>query len=104
MPNIILVECKNWSHACGSQEVAYFVSRLRQRGCDHGILIATNGITGVAEDVTRANFQIATALAEGIRVIVLTLEELAQLTTSDELLALLKKKLCQLVVSGTNFL
>ncbi len=104
MPNIILVECKNWSNACGSQEVAYFVNRLRQRGCDHGILIATNGVTGVAEDLTRAHFEIATALTSGVRMVVMTLEELTQLTTSEEIVALLKKKLCQLVVSGTNFL
>lgn len=103
MPNIILVECKNWSNACGSQEVAYFVNRLEQRGCDHGILIAKNGITGVAEDLTRAHFEIATALTKGIRVLVITLDELTQLNTSEEIVALLKKKLCQLVVSGTNF-
>lgn len=104
MPNIILVECKNWSNACGSQEVSYFVGRLRQRGCDHGILIATNGITGIAEDLTRAHFEIATALTGGVRVVVITLDELTQLSTSQEIVALLKKKLCQLVVSGTNFL
>jgi len=104
MPNIILVECKNWNNACGSQEVAYFVNRLRQRGCDHGILIATNGITGVAEDLTRAHFEIATALTSGVRVVVIRLDELTPLTTSDEIVTLLKKKLCQLVVSGTNFL
>jgi len=104
MPNIILVECKNWSNACGSQEVAYFVNRLHQRGCDYGILIATNGITGVAEDLTRAHFEIATALTSGVRVVVIRLDELTPLTTSDEIVTLLKKKLCQLVVSGTNFL
>lgn len=103
LPDIILVECKNWTHPCGSQEVAYFISRLRQRGCNHGILIASSGITGVPEEITRAHFQIATALTNGVRVIVITLQELLQLTNSDELVTLLKKKLCQLVVSGTNF-
>jgi Restriction endonuclease len=49
-PHLILIECKNWSKPCGSQEVSYFVSRLRARGCDHGILFAANGITGVPED------------------------------------------------------
>ena len=104
LPHLLLVECKNWSHACGTQEVSYFVNRLRQRGCDHGILIAANGITGVAEDLTRAHFEIATALAAGIRVLVFTPADMERLTNSDELVALLKRKLCQLVVSGTNFL
>lgn len=104
LPHLLLVECKNWSRACGSQEVSYFVNRLRQRGCDHGILMATNGITGVAEDLTRAHFEIATALAAGIRVLVVTSTDIAGLTTSDDLVNLFKRKLCQLVVSGTNFL
>lgn len=67
LPHLLLVECKNWSHACGSQEVSYLINRLRQRGCDHGILIAANGITGVAEELTRADFEIATGLAAGVR-------------------------------------
>jgi len=104
LPNLLLVECKNWSKPCGSQEVSYFVSRLQKRGCDHGLLIAANGITGVADDLSRAHFEIATALAAGIRVLVVTPVELENLTSSDELVVLLKKKLCQLVVSGTNFL
>jgi hypothetical protein len=66
--------------------------------------MATNGITGVAEDLTRAHFEIATALAAGIRVLVVTSTDIAGLTTSDDLVDLFKKKLCQLVVSGTNFL
>lgn len=104
LPHLLLIECKNWSHACGSQEVSYFVSRLRQRGCDHGILLATNGITGIPEDLTRAHFEIATALAEGIRVLVVTPADIENVTSSDDMVTLLKRKLCQLIVSGTNFL
>ena len=57
-----------------------------------------------AEDLTRANFEIATALAVGIRVLVVTRADIDGLPNTDELVDLLKKKLCQLVVSGTNFL
>src|SRR5688500_17847246 len=56
MPNVFLIECKNWSRAVGSQEVAYFASRLRHRGCDHGVLIAAHGITGVPEELTGARY------------------------------------------------
>jgi hypothetical protein len=104
LPNVLLIECKNWSHACGSAEVAYFVNRLRNRGCDHGILFAANGVTGIPEDLTRAHFEIATALAAGIRVIVLTPADVRNLTDTRHLVDLLKHKLCQLVVAGTNFL
>jgi hypothetical protein len=102
LPHLLLLEAKNWSKPCGSQEVAYFVQRLHHRGCDHGILLAKGGITGVAQDLTQAHFEIATALGDGIRVLVLTPGEIVGLTDTDELVALLKQKLCQLVVSGTT--
>jgi hypothetical protein len=101
LPNLLLVECKNWSVAVGSQEVSYFINRLRQRGCDHGILFAANGITGVPEDLTRAHFEIATALTAGIRVIIITPADIEGLDTTQALVTLMKKKLCQLAVAGT---
>lgn len=104
LPHLLLIECKNWSDPCGSQEVSYFVNRLRQRGCDHGIFFAANGVTGVAGDLTRAHFEIATALAAGIRVVVVTPTDIDGLTNTDGLVGLVKRKLCQLVASGTNFL
>lgn len=104
LPNVLLVECKNWSNPCGSQEVAYFVSRLQHRGCDHGILFAANGVTGVPADLTNAHFEIATALSEGIRVIVLTPADIRGLVDTRHLVDLVKRKLCQLAVSGTTFL
>lgn len=103
LPNLLLVEAKNWSNPCGSQEVSYFVSRLRHRGCDHGILVAANGITGVSSDLTRAHFEVAAALAEGIRVVIVTPDDIAPLTKTGHIVDLFKRKLCQLVVSGTNF-
>lgn len=104
LPHLLLIECKNWSKAVGSQEVSYFANRLRHRGCDHGILFATNGVTGVPEELTAAHFEVATALASGIRVMVLTGTDIAGIKTSDDLVKILKLKLCQLTVAGTNFL
>jgi restriction endonuclease len=103
LPHLLLVEAKNWSTPCGSQEVSYFVGRLRQRGCDHGILFAAAGVTGVPSDLTRAHFEIAAALAAGVRVMIVTPEDIESATNTNQIVALLKRKLCQLVVSGTNF-
>lgn len=103
LPHLLLVEAKNWSSPCGSQEVSYFVGRLRQRGCDHGILFAANGITGVPADLTRAHFEIATALGAGVRVLVVTPTDIEEATSTNFIVDLLKRKLCQLVVSGTTF-
>lgn len=104
LPNIILVECKNWSSSLGSQEVAYFIQRLQNRGRDFGILVASNGITGTSEDRNRAHYEIAMALSRGIRVIVITRDEIVGLTETTQLVNLIKEKLCELVVSGTVFL
>lgn len=104
LPNILLVECKNWSRPIGSQEVAYFVQRLQNRGRDHGILVAANGITGSAEDRNRAHYEIAMALGRGFHVLVLTRAEIETLTDTTQLVRLLKEKLCELAVSGTVFI
>lgn len=103
LPHIIPVECKNWSNPVGTEEVSYFADKLRHRGCDHGFLITANGITGNPQSLTAAHFRIATALAEGIRVIVITTPEIEALTSAKALVTLVKKKLCQLTASGTIY-
>jgi restriction endonuclease len=104
LPHLILVECKNWSTPVGSQEVAYFASVLQHRCCEYGILVAASGITGDPQELTKAHFEIAQAQVQGYRILVLTREELEHLASTDELVRLLKQKLCQMVVSGTQFL
>jgi hypothetical protein len=101
LPNLLLVECKNWNSPVGSAELNYFASRLRQRGCDYGFLIAARGITGDPQGLTAAHFQLATALADGIRIVVLTRGELEAIPSTADLCTLVKRKLCQLIASGT---
>src|SRR4051812_4084580 len=55
LPNIILIECKNWSARVSSAEVSWFDYKLRSRGLDFGILIAARGITGNVADLTAAH-------------------------------------------------
>ncbi len=101
LPYQLLVECKNWSSPVGSAEVAYFISRMVERGCDHGFLFAANGISGDPTERTRARFQIATALARGLKVIVLSRSDVELLTSTEDLVRLVKQRLCQLLASGT---
>jgi len=77
LPHAILVECKNWTQPVGSQEVRVFTDRMKERACWVGILIAANGITGNAEDLTAARRHIARALQDGYHILVVTLNELA---------------------------
>jgi hypothetical protein len=101
LPNIILVECKNWSHSVGSGEVSWFDTKLRNRGLGFGILVAANGITGEAENLTAAHSIVAAALREGRRLVVIRRDELLPLTDSLQLVRLVKEKLCDLAVKGT---
>jgi hypothetical protein len=100
LPNLILVECKNWSKSVGSSEVNWFDSKLRNRGLSFGVLVATNGITGNANDLSAAHSIVAAALREGRRLIVIRSQELLDLTDSIELIRLVKEKLCDLAVRG----
>jgi hypothetical protein len=104
LPNIILVECKNWSQPVGSEEVNWFDSKLKRRGQPFGILIAANGITGNSQKIQAAHEIIRVALSEGRQLIVITRAEIENLRTSDDLVELIQDKLCELVVSGTLFL
>jgi hypothetical protein len=59
LPNIVLVECKNWSGRVTSAELGWFDSKLRSRGLDFGVLVAAKGITGDAEGLTAAHSIVA---------------------------------------------
>lgn len=100
MPINILIECKNWSNAVSSIEVAWFLTKLRNRGLDFGILISPLGITGNQVELTAANFEVASALKERRRLIIITTDEILGLTDTDELEQLIKVKICDLVVKG----
>lgn len=104
LPYLILVECKNWSNPVGTMEVSYFIHKLQNRGIDHGVLIAANGITGSSDEISRAHYEIAMALSKGLRIVIITREEINQLSTTENLVQLFKEKLCELTVSGTIFL
>jgi hypothetical protein len=101
LPNIVLIECKNWSNRVGSAEVNWFDAKLRSRGLTFGILVTTLGITGQPADMTAAHLVVATALREGRRLIVITTQELLTVGSTEALVHLIKLKMCDLAVKGT---
>lgn len=101
LPNVILIESKNWSNPVSSIEVNWFDTKLRNRGLDFGILISPHGITGDADDLTAAHNIVATALKERRKLIVLTTGEILTLPDTDTLIHLIKTKLVDLAVKGT---
>jgi hypothetical protein len=103
LPTTILVECKNWSRPVGGDEVAYFVRKLQNRKLDFGLLVAARGITGSPSLLTDAHYEVATALKDGIKVVVIDRSEIEVLSHSDYLIELVKRKLLLLAACGTCF-
>jgi hypothetical protein len=101
LPHIILIECKNWTNPVSSIEVNWFGSKLERRGRDFGILIANNGITGNATDLSSAHSIITTHMERGRQIIVIKRAEIQLLHETNDLITLIKQKLCILAVSGT---
>lgn len=102
LPYVILIECKNWSGSVGNSEVVVFKDKLVNRGLTHGFLIAMNGISGNSNTITMAKHTIATALGNGKHIIVITKDDLVKIESTDELISLVKNKLCELGVTGTT--
>lgn len=100
LPNVILIECKNWSNPVSSIEVNWFCQKLASKGLDFGILIANNGITGNANDLNAAHNTIAFHLAQKRRIIVITRAEINTFTNTSQIIKLIKEKICLLAVSG----
>lgn len=100
LPNVILIECKNWSAPVSSIEVSWFYQKLQSRGLDFGILIANKGITGNSIDLNAAHHTVATHLCQQRRIVVLTRDEINTLTNTKEVVELIKQKLCLLAVAG----
>jgi len=102
-PDIIFVECKNWTGRVGSHEVRSFTQKLQERSLHFGVLVATNGITGDPHDLTNAHHAIAYAQSQYCRILVITRTEIENIATSNQLVNLLKQKLCDLIVFKTCF-
>jgi hypothetical protein len=101
--HLLIIECKNWDNPVGDGELSMFREKLRSRGRPLGIMVAACGITGTPELQNRAHQQLATCLAEGREILVVTRKEIEALSDSDQLVRLLKQKRLQLAVSGTIF-
>ncbi|HEV3256490.1 MAG TPA: hypothetical protein VG013_06410 [Gemmataceae bacterium] len=96
-----LVECKGWKDPIHSEQVAWFLMKIEHRGLDFGVLIAANGITGVPEHLTAANFLVSFALAtKKIRMVIITRAEIEALNSGEELAQKIIDKLTLLHATG----
>lgn len=99
--DIFLVECKGWKDAVNSEQVSWFLTKIRHRGVRFGISIAANGITGELEHLSRAEFLVAVEMATfGIRMVIVTREEIEKLTSGEAFAKLILEKVCILHATG----
>lgn len=99
--DFFLVECKGWKDAVNSEQVAWFLMKIRHRGMRFGILIAANGITGEPAHLSRAHFIVNVELATfGIKMVIVTREEIEKLASGEDFAKLIIQKVCNLHASG----
>lgn len=99
---VIFVECKNTGERVSSQAVGWFVRKLQDRGANSGILIALNGITGVADGESAAHSEVLNALLrDKIKILILTRDDILLLRTTNDTVTLLREKYLQLTVYKT---
>ncbi|MGE3553021.1 MAG: restriction endonuclease [Candidatus Obscuribacterales bacterium] len=101
LPNVLIVECKNWSAPVGAREIRDFTRRLQQRGCDHGIFVAANGITGGTE-LLAAQAELRSALQDGYKILVVTRQELERVGEASDFIELLIRKILRLTVGARS--
>ncbi len=90
----VLAECKNWEQPVDSSDVAWFDWKLRLGGVSEGVLLAANGITanGKRHNAAVSILNTANADTPGRSIYVITLDEVAALTSTVHLRTLLIQK------------
>jgi hypothetical protein len=98
-PTAFLVECKNWDEPVAAKVVADFILKLEESFVAAGILVAANGITGNANSRTSAYQRIAMAQQQGRRVVVIIMDQIKAVQTTDDFEALLRDEFMKVVGS-----
>ena len=81
--------------------MAWFLTKIRHCGLRFGILIAAHGITGETEHLSRAIFLVSVELATfGIKMVILTREEIEGLKSGEDFAQLINQKVCTLHAFG----
>ncbi|MGH8603866.1 MAG: hypothetical protein ACREXR_14180, partial [Gammaproteobacteria bacterium] len=84
-----------------SKTVGYFINLLANRSAEVGILIAANGITGDPDELSRAHALGVSASSRGIKVLVITTQEIAALTCSADFVELINRRYLRAFASGS---
>ncbi|HYL65624.1 MAG TPA: hypothetical protein VEU72_00560 [Nitrosopumilaceae archaeon] len=96
LPPIIPIECKNWSTPVAGIDLSWFAGKLRNKALRFGIVFARSGITGNESEGRDGYGAIQQILHDGCQMIVITGEDLENITDTDQIVELLKQKFCNL--------
>jgi hypothetical protein len=101
-PDMILVECKNRTTRMDSSEVAWFDWKLQLGGVAMGIIVSVGGITGDPQRKSAAWSIVARAnsATPQRRILVVSLEEIANLKSRADLVGLLISKVSLLAMAA----
>ncbi|WP_133053916.1 restriction endonuclease [Niastella yeongjuensis] len=95
----IITECKNEAVPLSSAKCREFVAKLRSRGANSGILVASNGIAGQKKRYKYANSVIIDALtADKIKLIVIDRNEILKLNSTRDWVKLITDKFLDLTL------
>jgi hypothetical protein len=100
LPTFFLVECKYWDKPLDSAGVGYFINTCSSRKVSLGIIMSKEGITGSAGDATYAHSLAYGASANGLHLILLTLEHLKRLKCNEDLIDLLRSAWIRAAATG----
>ena len=100
-PTLFLVEAKAWNDPVGSASIGAFSDKLRDRHVELGILVVADRVTGTSESLRAAYYKAASAQTSGRRILLIVMDDLINLKTSDQFATLLVKRLLGLAASGT---
>lgn len=100
LPNLFLVECKYWDKPMTSTAVGYFINTCANRLVALGIILSKEGLTGNKDEATNAHSLAYGAASRGVHILVVTLDDLKALNTSDDLVTLLRRAWIRAVATG----
>ena len=98
-PSILAIGAINWLDPVASNHIKWFVGNMKKMGLSCGILFAVGKLT--EDEVERSDTRdlISLALGDEREIIILDGSDLEKLTSSEQLVALIKEKLCELAVA-----
>jgi len=92
----VFIECKNEARKIGATQVRTFASKLNDHNQPLGVMVTAKGLSGGPR--THAHAVVTTELSKGRTIVVLTLDDLALITHSKDLVALVHARRQELEV------